>query len=89
MKALLAILGVTMGMVLAAPVHAEPGVDESPTSENNEAFLSCGTYYKVGISFGRPKPGHQRRPSRVRAYPQRHVRSSPDKAFTGEQPRAH
>ena len=29
MKALLAILGVTMGMVLAAPVHAEPGVDES------------------------------------------------------------
>ena len=52
MKALLAILGVTMGMVLAAPVHAEPGVDESPTSENNEAFLS--DLHKVGIGFGDP-----------------------------------
>ena len=40
MKALLAILGVTMGMVLAAPVHAEPGIDEEPNSANNGSFLA-------------------------------------------------
>ena len=40
MKARLAILGVAMGMVLAAPVHAEPGIDEQPVSENNGSFLA-------------------------------------------------
>jgi hypothetical protein len=52
MKALLAILGVTMGMVLAAPVHAEPGVDEEPSSENNGSFLA--DLNKVGIGYGDP-----------------------------------
>ena len=87
MKPLLALLGVTMGIVVAAPVHAEPGIDESPTSQSNETFLA--DLHKVGIGFGDPSPGDQRRPSGMRAYPQRHVRSSPDQAFTGEQPRPH
>jgi Protein of unknown function (DUF732) len=52
MKALLAILGVTMGMVLAAPVHAEPGIDEEPNSENNGAFLA--DLNKIGIGYGDP-----------------------------------
>jgi Protein of unknown function (DUF732) len=52
MKALLAILGVAMGMVLAAPVHAEPGIDEQPSSENNGSFLA--DLNKVGIGYGDP-----------------------------------
>jgi hypothetical protein len=52
MKPLLALLAVTMGIVIAVPAHAEPGIDESPTSENNEAFLA--DLHKVGIGFGDP-----------------------------------
>jgi hypothetical protein len=52
MKPLLALLGVTMGIVVAAPVHAEPGIDESPISANNESFLA--DLHKVGIGFGDP-----------------------------------
>ena len=52
MKPLLALLAVTMGIVVAAPVHAEPGIDESPTNDNNEAFLT--DLHKLGIGFGDP-----------------------------------
>lgn len=52
MKPLLALLGITMGIVFAAPAHAEPGIDESPTSDNNEAFLA--DLHKVGIGFSDP-----------------------------------
>ncbi len=52
MKPLLALLGVTMGIIFAVPAHAEPGIDESPASENNEAFLA--DLHKVGIGFGDP-----------------------------------
>jgi hypothetical protein len=52
MKALLAILGVSMGMVLAAPVHAEPGIDEETSNENNGSFLA--DLNKVGIGYGDP-----------------------------------
>jgi hypothetical protein len=52
MKSLLALLGVSMGLVLAVPAQAEPGIDESPTSENNEVFLA--DLHKVGIGFGDP-----------------------------------
>ena len=38
MKSLFAILGVSLGVVLAAPAHAEPGVDEPATDENNARF---------------------------------------------------
>ena len=50
MKPLFAVLGISLALVLAAPAHAEPGVDESPTSENNESFLA--DLHKVGIGFG-------------------------------------
>jgi hypothetical protein len=52
MKSLVAVFGVTMGIVLAMPAHAEPGIDESPTEENNEDFLA--NLHKVGIGFGDP-----------------------------------
>ncbi len=52
MKPLLALLGVTMGIVIAVPAHAEPGIDESPTNENNETFLA--DLHKVGIGYGDP-----------------------------------
>jgi hypothetical protein len=52
MKALLAILGVTMGMVLAAPVHAEPGIDEETSGENNGSFLA--DLNKIGIGYSDP-----------------------------------
>ncbi|MGC1802584.1 MAG: DUF732 domain-containing protein [Mycobacterium sp.] len=53
MKPLLALLGVTMGIILAVPAHAEPGIDESPTDENNETFLT--DLHKVGIAFSDPR----------------------------------
>ena len=31
MKPLLALLGVSMGIVFAVPAHADPGIDESPS----------------------------------------------------------
>jgi Protein of unknown function (DUF732) len=52
MKPLLAVLGVTMGLVIVVPAHAEPGIDESPTSESNETFLA--DLQKVGIGYGDP-----------------------------------
>ena len=87
MKPLLALLGVTMGIVFAVPAQADPGIDESPSTENNERFPR--RLAQSGHRLRRPEPGHQRRPSGVRAYPQRHVRSSPAQASTGEQPRTH
>ena len=59
MKALLAILGVTMGMVLAAPVHAEPGVDESAHQREQRALSSRPTEGRHRLR--RPEPGRQRR----------------------------
>lgn len=52
MKPLLAILGVSMGLALAVPAQADPGTDESPSSANNESFLS--DLHKIGIGFGDP-----------------------------------
>jgi hypothetical protein len=49
MKALLAILGVSLGLVLAVPAHGEPGIDEEPNGENNGSFLA--DLQKVGIGF--------------------------------------
>ncbi|MGA7134715.1 MAG: DUF732 domain-containing protein [Mycobacterium sp.] len=53
MKPLLALIGISMGIVFAVPAHAEPGLDESPTEENNETFLA--DLQKVGIGFGDPR----------------------------------
>jgi hypothetical protein len=52
MKSLLAILGVSLGLVLAAPVHAEPGLDEPAGDENNGSFIA--DLKKVGIGFSDP-----------------------------------
>lgn len=52
MKPLLALLGISMGILFAVPAGADPGVDESPTSQNNETFLA--DLQKVGIGYGDP-----------------------------------
>ena len=52
MKPLLAILGVTLGMIFAVPVHADPGIEEPPNGENNGSFLT--DLQKVGIGFSDP-----------------------------------
>jgi hypothetical protein len=52
MKALLALIGVSMGIVFAVPAHSEPGIDEQPSSENNGSFLA--DLNKVGIGYGDP-----------------------------------
>jgi hypothetical protein len=52
MKALLAVVGVLMGIVFAVPAHSEPGIDEQPSSENNGSFLA--DLNKVGIGYGDP-----------------------------------
>ena len=52
MKSLFAILGVSLGLMLAAPAHAEPGVDEPATDENNPSFIA--DLKKVGIGFSDP-----------------------------------
>ncbi len=52
MKSLFAIVGVSLGVMLAAPSHAEPGLDEPATDEHNPAFLA--DLAKVGIGFGDP-----------------------------------
>jgi Protein of unknown function (DUF732) len=49
MKSLLAILGVSLGLVLAVPAHSEPGIDEAPNGDNNGSFLA--DLQKVGIGF--------------------------------------
>ena len=52
MKQLLALLGVSLGILLAAPAHSEPGVEDPPTNENNGVFIS--DLKKVGIGFSDP-----------------------------------
>jgi Protein of unknown function (DUF732) len=52
MKTLLAIVGVSMGIIFAVPAHSEPGVDESPNNANNGAFLA--DLNKVGIGYSDP-----------------------------------
>jgi hypothetical protein len=49
MKPLLAILGVSMGLILAVPAHADPGIEEPPTHDNDGSFLA--DLKKVGIGF--------------------------------------
>lgn len=52
MKPLLALLGISMGILFAVPAEADPGIDESPTNQNNETFLA--DLQKVGIGYGDP-----------------------------------
>ena len=52
MKLLLALLGALMGIVISVPAHADPGVEEPPTNDNNGVFLA--DLQKVGISFSDP-----------------------------------
>ncbi|WIM87606.1 DUF732 domain-containing protein [Candidatus Mycobacterium wuenschmannii] len=49
MKSLLALLGISLGLLIAVPAHAEPGLDEPSSDENNGAFLA--NLKKVGIGF--------------------------------------
>jgi Protein of unknown function (DUF732) len=49
MKRLLAILGVSMGLMLSVPAHGDPGIEEPPTHDNDGAFLA--DLNKVGIGF--------------------------------------
>ena len=49
MKPLLAILGVSMGLTLAVPAHADPGLEEPPNHDNDGSFLA--DLQKVGIGF--------------------------------------
>ena len=52
MKLLLGVLGVFLGIALAAPSHAEPGMDEPASDENNPSFLA--NLKQVGIGFSDP-----------------------------------
>ena len=52
MKQLLALLGTLAVIMLAAPAHAEPGIDEPAGDENNGSFLA--DLKKVGIGFSDP-----------------------------------
>jgi hypothetical protein len=52
MKPLLAVIGVVLGIILAAPAHSEPGVEDPPSDENNGVFLA--DLQKVGIGFTDP-----------------------------------
>ena len=52
MKPLLAVVGVSMGIVFGVPAHADPGVEEPPSNDNNGVFLS--DLQKVGIGYGDP-----------------------------------
>ena len=78
MKPLLAILGVSMGLILAVPAHADPG-DRRAAQPRQRRGLSHrppeSGYRLLGL-----EPGRQRRPSSMRVHPQRHVRSAPDQA---------
>ena len=49
MKQLLALLGVSLGIILAVPAHAEPGIDESSSDENNRP--SSLTYIRWASAF--------------------------------------
>jgi hypothetical protein len=52
MKSLFAIVGVSLGLMLAVPAQAEPGLDEPASDENNGSFLA--DLKKVGIGFSSP-----------------------------------
>ena len=52
MKFLLTLLSVTMGIVLAVPAQADPGVDEPVNNADNGEFLA--NLQKVGIGFSDP-----------------------------------
>jgi hypothetical protein len=52
MKPLLAIVGVSMGLILAVPAHGDPGIEEPPSNDNNGSFLT--DLNKVGIGFSDP-----------------------------------
>src|ERR1700742_4955762 len=52
MKSLFAILGVSLGLVLAVPAHSETGLDEPSSDENNGSFIA--DLQKVGIGFSDP-----------------------------------
>ena len=52
MKPLLAIVGVSMGLIFAVPGHADPGIEEPPSNDNNGSFLT--DLNKVGIGFSDP-----------------------------------
>ena len=52
MKSLLALIGVTMGIIFAVPAHSEPGIDEAPNNDNNATFLA--DLNKVGIGYSDP-----------------------------------
>ena len=52
MKSLLALIGVTMGIIFAVPAHSEPGIDEAPSNDNNATFLA--DLNKVGIGYSDP-----------------------------------
>jgi hypothetical protein len=52
MKPLLALLGVSMGIIFAVPAHGDPGIDEAPSNDNNGVFLA--DLQKVGITYSDP-----------------------------------
>lgn len=52
MKLLSALLGVALGVVIAAPAHAVPGEDEAAADDNNEVFIA--DLHQVGINFADP-----------------------------------
>lgn len=52
MKLLPVLLSLSMGIVIAVPAHADPGIDEAPSNDNNGVFLS--DLQKVGITYSDP-----------------------------------
>jgi hypothetical protein len=52
MKPVLALLGVSIGIVLAVPAQADPGIDEPTNNDNNGVFLT--DLQKVGIGYSDP-----------------------------------
>jgi Protein of unknown function (DUF732) len=52
MKSLIALLGMSIGILVAGAAHAEPGVDEPVNNDNNGSFLA--DLKKVGIGFSDP-----------------------------------
>ncbi len=53
MKSLFAVLGVSLGLMLAVPAHADPGIEEPPNDDNDGSFLA--DLQKVGIGFSDSK----------------------------------
>ncbi|WAJ46307.1 DUF732 domain-containing protein [Mycobacterium sp. Aquia_216] len=52
MKKWPALLGISMGIIFAVPAHADPGMEEPPNDDNNDAFIA--DLHKVGINFQDP-----------------------------------